>query len=169
MKITAEDIKAGYRRMSDEELLALDRGELTDLARKCYDEEVDRRGIGSAAPRQDGSPAGEIAEEEPWEAVAECESADEAWRIQSMLESADIPARIVNREERGVRSGGFQVQAPASMLDEAERLAGSQEPDAIIVTARYENGVFKPIEEVDIAEGTVVEVHVPAASMYNRD
>ncbi len=164
MKITAEDIRAGYRRMSDEELLALDRRELTDLARKCYDEEVDRRGLASAAPQEDGSPAGEIAEAEPWEAAAECESAGEAWRVQSILESADIPARIVNRKERGVPSGGFQVEVPASMLDAAERLAGSREPDAIIVTARYENGAFIPLEEVDIAEGTVVEVHVPAAA-----
>jgi hypothetical protein len=30
------------------------------------------------------------------------------------------------------------------------------------VTAKYENGVFKPIEDVKITEGTIVEVLVPA-------
>jgi predicted DNA-binding antitoxin AbrB/MazE fold protein len=31
------------------------------------------------------------------------------------------------------------------------------------ISARYENGVFKPLEDVKIEEGTVVEVSVPAA------
>ncbi len=30
------------------------------------------------------------------------------------------------------------------------------------ISARYENGVFKPLEDVQIKEGTVVEVLVPA-------
>jgi predicted DNA-binding antitoxin AbrB/MazE fold protein len=30
------------------------------------------------------------------------------------------------------------------------------------ITAKYENGVFRPLEDVVIPEGTVVEVHVPA-------
>ena len=31
------------------------------------------------------------------------------------------------------------------------------------IAAKYENGVFKPLEGVAIEEGTVVEVHIPAA------
>ena len=30
------------------------------------------------------------------------------------------------------------------------------------IAAKYENGVFKPLEDVKIEEGTVVEVRVPA-------
>jgi predicted DNA-binding antitoxin AbrB/MazE fold protein len=30
------------------------------------------------------------------------------------------------------------------------------------ITARYEDGVFKPLEDVRIKEGTVVEVHIPS-------
>jgi predicted DNA-binding antitoxin AbrB/MazE fold protein len=30
------------------------------------------------------------------------------------------------------------------------------------ITAKYEDGVFKPIEDVTIDEGTIVEVHVPS-------
>ena len=30
------------------------------------------------------------------------------------------------------------------------------------ITARYEDGVFKPLENVTINEGTIVEVHVPS-------
>ena len=30
------------------------------------------------------------------------------------------------------------------------------------ITAKYEDGVFKPLEEVTISEGTIVEVRVPS-------
>ena len=30
------------------------------------------------------------------------------------------------------------------------------------ITAKYEDGVFKPLETVTISEGTIVEVHVPS-------
>jgi predicted DNA-binding antitoxin AbrB/MazE fold protein len=30
------------------------------------------------------------------------------------------------------------------------------------ITAKFEDGVFKPLEEVGIVEGTVVEIHVPS-------
>jgi predicted DNA-binding antitoxin AbrB/MazE fold protein len=30
------------------------------------------------------------------------------------------------------------------------------------IPAKYENGVFKPLDEVRIKEGTVVEVYIPA-------
>jgi predicted DNA-binding antitoxin AbrB/MazE fold protein len=32
------------------------------------------------------------------------------------------------------------------------------------IRAQYENGIFRPLEEVAIKEGTVVEVHVPEGS-----
>jgi predicted DNA-binding antitoxin AbrB/MazE fold protein len=33
---------------------------------------------------------------------------------------------------------------------------------AMTIPAKYENGVFRPLEAVQMKEGTVVEVHVPA-------
>ncbi len=30
------------------------------------------------------------------------------------------------------------------------------------IPAKYENGVFRPLEDVTIKEGTLVQVHVPA-------
>ena len=32
------------------------------------------------------------------------------------------------------------------------------------IPARYENGIFRPLENAAIQEGTFVEVHVPAGS-----
>ena len=32
----------------------------------------------------------------------------------------------------------------------------------MIITAKYEDGVFKPLEDVKISDGTVVEVRIPS-------
>ena len=32
----------------------------------------------------------------------------------------------------------------------------------VTIPAKYEDGVFKPLEDVTIDEGTIVEVHVPS-------
>ena len=36
------------------------------------------------------------------------------------------------------------------------------------IPAKYENGVFKPLREVPLKEGTVVEVHVPVEASADR-
>jgi hypothetical protein len=36
------------------------------------------------------------------------------------------------------------------------------------IPAKYENGVFKPLEDVKLIEGTKVEVHVPEESVPKR-
>ena len=39
---------------------------------------------------------------------------------------------------------------------------------AMTIPARYENGVFRPLQEVRIQEGTLVEVNVPADAPATR-
>jgi predicted DNA-binding antitoxin AbrB/MazE fold protein len=36
------------------------------------------------------------------------------------------------------------------------------------MAAKYEHGVFRPLEEVTIQEGTIVEVHAPAGNEPTR-
>jgi hypothetical protein len=36
------------------------------------------------------------------------------------------------------------------------------------IPAKYENGVFKPLEDIKLTEGTKVEVHVPEESVPKR-
>lgn len=36
------------------------------------------------------------------------------------------------------------------------------------ISAKYENGVFKPLEDVKLTEGTKVEVHIPEESVPKR-
>jgi predicted DNA-binding antitoxin AbrB/MazE fold protein len=37
------------------------------------------------------------------------------------------------------------------------------------IAAKYENGVFKPLEDVNISEGTIVEVRVPARDSRRKN
>ena len=39
---------------------------------------------------------------------------------------------------------------------------------AMTISAKYENGVFKPIQDVPIKEGTVVEVQLPVELVAKR-
>ena len=48
MRIDLESLRKHYQSLSDDELLALDREELTEAARKCLDEECERRGLDAA-------------------------------------------------------------------------------------------------------------------------
>lgn len=48
MQIDLESLRRPYTSLSDDELLALKRDELIEAAQKCYDEEVDRRGLDEA-------------------------------------------------------------------------------------------------------------------------
>ncbi len=50
MKITAADLQRHYASLSDHELRALNRDEPTELARTCYDAELQRRGLVHTAP-----------------------------------------------------------------------------------------------------------------------
>jgi hypothetical protein len=45
VQIDLESLRRHYRSISDEELLALNRDDLIEVAQKCWDEEVERRGL----------------------------------------------------------------------------------------------------------------------------
>lgn len=162
MKITLEDLKASYRNMSDEELLDLNPGELTEMARKAYEGEIERRGLSAEAEEEQ---AGAPAINERLVEVRNCDSADEAWAIVSALQGAGIPARATE----GAGLGHYPVAVPASRADEARTFLNAEAPDAIIITARYENGVFKPLDDIDLPEGTVVEIHVPSDAFGSEE
>ena len=67
-----------------------------------------------------------------------------------------------------------RVLVPEPMLDDAHGLIESHfaeqeaaarseaEPAPIWILARYQDGVFKPIDAVELEEGTEVEVRLPA-------
>jgi hypothetical protein len=126
MQLTTEEIRAAYRKMSDEELLGISRDQLTDTARVCYDSEVLGRGLELYAEPAEEPPPLPL-DDEPL-VVLGTWTADDAWRVQSVLAAADIPSQLVSgpmREsimERATPLGpfqGFQVLVPASLVQEA--------------------------------------------------
>jgi hypothetical protein len=160
MKITAEELKAIYRDMSDEELLSLDRDDLTDVALQVHREELGRRGLDLETEIE------EAADAEPQTVLHSFDLLDEARSAESMLESAGIPAHLENDTLRG---RGFRLMVPATMVEDARLAlkgpAAIADTDAIIVSARYEGGVFVPLQEIDIREGAVVEVHIQSSDL----
>ena len=51
MKMSAEDLRRQYADLSDEALLDVDRQDLVELARTCYDEELARRHLKATSAR----------------------------------------------------------------------------------------------------------------------
>lgn len=187
MKITADDLSRSYRAMSDRELLALSQGELTDMARKVLDAEMERRGLtrrDPAAPPapleyDEGETAGDAdydpdAEGEPWVSAGVFQFAEQARVYLPSLEEADIPAELEeNAEVIWVGSNSFaaaRILVPSSLTEDAlivienharrEELLANEHADiaSLPVPAVYEEGVFKPHGEVNWEEGTEVEV-----------
>jgi hypothetical protein len=180
MKITADELSRAYRAMPDGELLAMDQGELTDIARKVLEQEMERRGLTHCDPSAPPPPVELEVESEhgPWAAAGIFRFDHEAEIVKGALESAGIPAEV--EEDRGdlLWMGStmhtiHRVFVPDSMLDEARGIIESRaaqeehaareaaDPGPSVVLAHYEDGVFKPVEKVELAEGTEVEVHLP--------
>jgi hypothetical protein len=104
VKVTAEDLARHYGAMSDGELLSIDRGELHDLARTCYERELARRSLESGEP--DSGEAGEggdaeAAATEDSVSVATFTNQQAAHLAQSALEAAGI-ASFVEKETEGL-------------------------------------------------------------------
>lgn len=98
MDVTAEDFIRHYESLSDEALLDIDTGELTELACRCHADEVARRGLDSdAISDEDGAAAaaGAVAEDgEELICIVEYDYADEADLARGLLEAAEIPAKV---------------------------------------------------------------------------
>jgi hypothetical protein len=117
MPIDAEHLRQHYASLSDEELVGIDRHDLTEVAQKCYDREIEGRGLSSAdseimqedqAAMDRWVEAGddvedETSDEEPFVACAFTDyrggsSAADAAEALAALQAARIPSRIELRE-----------------------------------------------------------------------
>jgi hypothetical protein len=122
VQIDPQSLRRHYESLSDDELIVIDRAELTELARKCFDAEYARRELmlaeGPAAPENDAAPLEpqgdgmgsqdefDAAEEPDWleEAACACSyrmtrgrsssSASDADNAREVLQAAGIPCRI---------------------------------------------------------------------------
>jgi hypothetical protein len=148
------------------------------VALACQDRELARRGL-----RLEPSVAGEAATEDSgdeggWVSAGTFRYADEAQMVISLLQSAGIPAELESFRGDYVWLGSSvfkagRVLVPEGMFGDAQAIiesAASEEersareaadPLPEVITARYEGGVFKPLEPVELKDGTEVEIHLP--------
>ena len=124
MKVDEDDIRRRYAELSDEGLLSINREDLVDLAQRCYDEELTRRGL-QYEDETNEEPAGVG---EPFVAAATFLFPDEAEVARGLLRSADILCYLENEHmlakvwQWNVALGGLRLMVPASLLDQVHEI-----------------------------------------------
>lgn len=138
MEIDRDDLRRHYASLSDDELLAIDRGDLTDVARKVYEGEMEQRQLTAGEEEAEEEVAPEEAappEEEgkpDWLETAACACSfhtgghpgyQRAEFASEALRRAGVPSRIVpDQDENGADllnvmvPGALNLKA-ASILD----------------------------------------------------
>ena len=149
MQVDLDDFRRRYAELSDEALLELDRDELVDLARDCYDAELARRGLhrsSSSPPATEVQDHGELVE------AAIFSSSSEADLARALLESAAIPCYLENEfAGKTLRvSDGFRLFVPATLLENAREILNSPVSDEeLIAQAEAEPAPPSEDEESD--------------------
>jgi PhnB protein len=130
MKVSVEDFRREYAGLSDEGLLDVDRQDLVQSARACYDEELARRKLkaaplaAAAAAARAPEPRGETEEF----AVAETyPSQEEAKMARELLRAAGIRARL--------GADGLAVLVPVSTREDAREVLNAQLSDEALAEA----------------------------------
>jgi hypothetical protein len=120
MNVDEDDFRRRYAELSDEGLLSIEREELVDLARQCYDEELARRGLQYEVEIGEGS----AGIGEPFVAAATFLFPDEAEVARGLLRSADILCYLENEHtlakvwQWNVALGGLRLMVPASLSEQ---------------------------------------------------
>ena len=128
MKVSVEDFQRQYAGLSDEALLDVDRQELVQLARTCYDEELVRRQLKATAPAPVEAHAPEPHGETEEFAVAETyESVEEAKLARELLRGAGIRAQL--------GAGGLALLVPVSTREDAREVLNAQLSDDALAEA----------------------------------
>jgi hypothetical protein len=154
LQVDLDDFRRRYAELSDEALLELDRDELVDLARDCYDAELSRRGLrrsASSPPATEVQDHGELVEGELVEAAIFSSSA-EADLARALLESAAIPCYLENEfAGKTLRvSDGFRLFVPATLLENAREILNSPVSDEeLIAQAEVQPAPAPETEESD--------------------
>jgi PhnB protein len=128
MKVSAEDFRRQYAGMSDEALLDVDRRELVDLARTCYDEELARRQLKTPPPAaEDADPAEPHDETEEFAVAETYEFQEEAKLARELLRSAGIRAHL--------GASGLALLVPISTREDAREVLNAQLSDKALAEA----------------------------------
>jgi hypothetical protein len=121
VEITPEDFRRHFELLSDAALLATIRNDLVDIAKKCLDDEISRRGLDAAnAPNP-----GELSDGERLVRIAKFHSRSEFESARALLRSAFIPSKQGNRIGRRIELE-LPLMVPAAFAEEALQLLQSR-------------------------------------------
>jgi PhnB protein len=118
MKVSAEDFRRQYAGLSDEALLDVDRKDLVEVARACYDEELARRQLKAPSPVAAVQAPVSHADAEELAVVETYESQEEAKLAREMLRAAGIRAQL--------GAGGLALLVPVSTREDAREVLDAQ-------------------------------------------
>src|SRR5579862_6954042 len=126
MQIDPEDFKRHYALLSDDALLEIDRDELVDTARVCYDAELNERQLVRPDAEENASspdhPVNDVLgqTEGGLQLVATFLSIEEANFARCLLQSADIPCSFENDQAAVFNGiGELRLMVPAAAYDRA--------------------------------------------------
>jgi PhnB protein len=126
MKVSAEDFRRQYAGLSDEALLDVDRRDLVEVARTCYDEEVARRQLKVSSPAAASAPQSHE-EGEEFVVAATYVSQEDAKLARELLQSAGIRAHL--------GAGGLALLVPVSTREDAREVLDAQVSDEELAKA----------------------------------
>lgn len=125
----SEELRRQYAEMPDQQLRALTRDDLSDLARRCYDAEMARRELQPHTPEPPPPQA------EGLVAIATFVYPDDAKLARALLESASIPTYLGNEHTLAADwfltnvIGGLKLMVPAPFVAEATEILRSRVSD----------------------------------------
>jgi hypothetical protein len=128
VQIDPEDFKRHYAMLSDAALLEIDRDELVDVARACYDAELAERNLAVEEARS-SAPAVETAGQADGDLqlVGTFLSIEEANFARGLLQSADVPCSLENEFSAAYSgAGALRLLVPASVYDRACEILETQ-------------------------------------------
>ena len=122
MQIDPEDFKRHYAMLSDAALLEIDRDELVDVARACYDAELAERNLAIDEPQPSAPPVEttDSPADGNLQLVETFLSMEEANFARGLLQSADVPCSLENEFSAAYSgAGALRLLVPASAYDRA--------------------------------------------------
>ncbi|HEY7389764.1 MAG TPA: hypothetical protein VH640_14705 [Bryobacteraceae bacterium] len=157
MQINLESLRQHYRSLSDEELSALRRDELIEVAQKCYDEEWERRGFGETQ-ESDLAEGSEEYEEAFAEDEAEPDWLEDATCVASFVSqpggsaASDAEAARLGLQRAGIPCQISMAEVAPSTGDQPaqhEYRAMVPAPLTLKATSILDKEVFNPQLEAD--------------------
>jgi len=153
MEVTPDDFRKHFELLSDAALLDINRDELVESAKQCYDAEVARRGMNGPAEELPAAEPAPTAEPEggPMVLIATYIIPEEASFARGLLQSAQIPFLMENEL---APLGGFQIQlmVPRDYEADAREILESELTDEELAAQAEAAGVIE--EETAEEEST---------------